>query len=314
MMTIGRSRFVNQDRRVSILGVPLDLGQQRRGVDMGPSAIRAAGLGARLRGLGLEVEDDGDVDVELPETHGMGDQRARYAPAIAETCREVSRNVGNRLRQGWTPLALGGDHSLAMGTIGGAARALRERGESLGLIWFDAHADMNTPETTPSGNVHGMPLAYALGLGRGVLASLVEPDPFVAVRNAVIVGVRDLDPGERELIEKAGLRVITMRQIDERGIRAAVETALGIARNGTAGFHVSLDLDFVDPREAPGVGTPCRGGATYREAHLAMEMIADTRGLVSMDLVEVNPILDTANQTAELAAELALSAMGKRIL
>jgi arginase len=299
MMTIGRSRFVNQDRRVSILGVPLDLGQQRRGVDMGPSAIRAAGLGARLRGLGLEVEDDGDVDVELPETHGMGDERARYAPAIAETCREVSRNVGNRLRQGWTPLALGGDHSLAMGTIGGAARALRER---------------NTPETTPSGNVHGMPLAYALGLGRGVLASLVEPDPFVAVRNAVIVGVRDLDPGERELIEKAGLRVITMRQIDERGIRAAVETALGIARNGTAGFHVSLDLDFVDPREAPGVGTPCRGGATYREAHLAMEMIADTRGLVSMDLVEVNPILDTANQTAELAAELALSAMGKRIL
>ena len=281
---------------------------------MGPSAIRAAGLGARLRRLGVEVDDDGDADVHLPERHGVGDENARYAAAIASTCREMSRNVADRLVRGWTPLVLGGDHSLALGTLGGVSRAMRERGEPVGLIWFDAHADMNTPDTTPSGNVHGMPLAYALGLGNGVLAELVEPEPFVAVRNAVAIGVRDLDPGERKLIEKTGLRVITMRQIDERGIRAAVETALGIARDGTAGFHVSLDMDFVDPREAPGVGTPCRGGATYREAHLAMEMVADSRGMLSMDIVEVNPILDTANHTAELAAELALSALGKKIL
>jgi arginase len=300
-------------KKVSILGVPLDLGQGRRGVDMGPSAIRAAGLGARLRRLGVEVEDDGDVDVELPETRGVEDERARYAPAIARACRETARLIRDRMA-GWTPLTLGGDHSLAMGTLGGASRAMRERGERLGLIWFDAHADMNTPETSPSGNVHGMPLAYSLGLGEGLLASLLEGEPFVAVRNAVLVGVRDLDPGERALIERSGLRAITMRQIDERGIRAAVEEALAIARVGTGGFHVSLDLDFVDPREAPGVGTPVRGGATYREAHLAMEMIADSGGMVSMDIVEVNPILDTANQTAELAAELALSAMGKRIL
>ena len=314
-MTHGRAgvSFMN-GKKISILGVPLDLGQRRRGVDMGPSAIRAAGLGARLRRLGVEVEDDGDVDVELPETRGVEDERARYASAIAGTCREAARLIHSRMAAGWTPLTLGGDHSLAMGTLAGAARAMRERGERLGLIWFDAHADMNTPETSPSGNVHGMPLAYSLGLGQGVLTSLVEQEPFVEVRSSVLVGVRDLDPGERALIERAGLRAITMRQIDERGIRAAVEEALAIARVGTAGFHVSLDLDFVDPREAPGVGTPVRGGATYREAHLAMEMIADSAGMVSMDIVEVNPILDTANQTAELAAELALSAMGKRIL
>ena len=303
-----------QGRKVSILGVPLDLGQGRRGVDMGPSAIRAAGLGARLRGLGVEVEDDGDVDVELPETRGMEDERARYASAIAAACRQAAAVIQKRMAAGWTPLTLGGDHSLAMGTLRGAARAMRARGEKLGLIWFDAHADMNTPETSPSGNIHGMPLAYSLGLGEGVLASLVEPEPFVEVGNTVLVGVRDLDPGERALIERCGLRVITMRRIDERGIRAAVEEALAIVRVGTGGFHVSLDLDFVDPREAPGVGTPVRGGATYREAHLAMEMIADSGGMVSMDMVEVNPILDTANQTAELATELALSAMGKRIL
>ena len=300
-------------KKVSILGVPLDLGQGRRGVDMGPSAIRAAGLGARLRALGVTVEDDGDLNVKLPETHGVEDERARYASAIAETCRDAALVIRKRLAEGWTPLTLGGDHSLAMGALSGAASAIRERGEKLGLIWFDAHADMNTPETSPSGNVHGMPLAYSLGLGTGVLASLA-PEPAVAVRNAVLVGVRDLDAGERDLIERSGLRAITMRQIDERGIRAAVEEALAIARVGTGGFHVSLDLDFVDPREAPGVGTPVRGGATYREAHLAMEMIADSGGMVSMDVVEVNPILDSANQTAELATELALSAMGKRIL
>ncbi|MEZ5363071.1 MAG: arginase [Bryobacterales bacterium] len=301
-------------KRVSILGVPLDLGQRRRGVDMGPSAIRAAELGARLRALGAVVEDDGDMDVDLPETQGVEDERARYAAAIAKTCRETADVVSRRMADGWTPLTLGGDHSLALGTLAGASRAMRQRGERLGLIWLDAHADMNTPETSPSGNVHGMPLAYALGLGEGPLAEAAEPRPLLEARNAVLVGVRDLDAGERKAVERLGLRVITMRRIDEGGIRAAVQEAMRIASDGTGGFHVSLDLDFVDPREAPGVGTPVRGGATYREAHLAMEMIADSGGLRSMDLVEVNPILDTANQTAELAAELALSAMGKRIL
>lgn len=301
-------------RRVSILGVPLDLGQRRRGVDMGPSAIRAAELGAKLRRLGLEVRDEGDVDVELPETRGVGDAQARYAHEIAETCREVGRVTQAALAEGWTPLALGGDHSLALGALGGVAEAMRERGERPGLIWLDAHADMNTAETSPSGNVHGMPLAYALGLGKGALAELAGPRPLVEAKRTVLLGVRNLDPGEREAIERLGVWTITMRRIDERGIRAAAAEAIGIASEETGGFHVSLDLDFVDPREAPGVGTPCRGGVTYREAHLAMEMIADSGRMLSIDLVEVNPILDTANQTAELAVELALSALGKRIL
>ena len=302
-----------QRGKVAVLGVPLDLGQQRRGVDMGPSAIRAAELGAKLRRLGLEVRDDGDLDVELPETHGMGDERARYADQIAETCRKVSQHVAKRIGEHWTPLLLGGDHSLALGSLAGVAQAFGKRGATAGLIWFDAHGDLNTPETSPSGNVHGMPLAYALGLGGGVLSE-VGDRPLLDARNAVVVGARDLDAGERKAVERTGLRVITMRRVDERGIRAAVEEAIEIASEGTDGFHVSLDMDFVDPREAPGVGTPCRGGATYREAHLAMEMIADSGRLVSMDLVEVNPILDARNQTAELAVELALSALGKRIL
>jgi arginase len=301
-------------RRIALLGVPTDLGQSRRGVDMGPSAIRAALLGERLRGLGLEVADDGDIDVEIPETRGPGDERARYAAEIAEVCREVRRVVAARAAAGWTPLVLGGDHSLSLGTLGGAAEALRERGEALGLLWFDAHADMNTPETTPSGNVHGMALAYAMGLGTGPLAALAEPEPFVEPGRAVLVGLRDVDPGEREAIARCGIRAFTMREIDERGIRAVMDEALAIVTAGTAGFHASLDLDFLDPREAPGVGTPVRGGATYREAHLAMEKIADSGRLLSMDVVEANPILDTANRTAELAVELALSAMGKRIL
>lgn len=305
---------MENNKRVSILGVPLDLGQSRRGVDMGPSAIRAAGLGAGLRALGKQVEDDGDIDVDLPERRESGDSRARYASEIAATCRSIADLVARRKAAGWTPLALGGDHSLAIGTLAGVSRHLRSRGESLGLIWFDAHADLNTPETTLSGNVHGMPLAYALGWGTGELADFTPPPPFVAPRNVAVAGARDIDPAERERIRSSPLRMITMREIDEKGIRAAVDAALETALDGTAGFHVSLDMDFLDPGEAPGVGTPRRGGATYREAHLAMELIADSGGLLSMDIVEVNPILDTANQTAELATELALSALGKRIL
>ncbi len=300
-------------RSVSVIGAPLDLGQRRRGVDMGPSAIRAAGLGAKLRGLGLEVRDEGDVAVKLPETQASGDERARFAAEIAETCREIASAVEGCVTRGRTPVVLGGDHSLALGSLAGASQAASRRGQRPGLIWLDAHADMNTPETTPSGNVHGMPLAYALGLGRGALAELVD-EPLVAAENAVLIGARDLDPGERQAIERTGLRVMTMRQLDERGIRASMEEALAIASAGSRPFHLSLDLDFLDPREAPGVGTPCRGGATYREAHLALEMVADSGRMLSLDLAEVNPILDTANQTAELAVELALSALGKRIL
>lgn len=305
---------MKNNERVAILGVPLDLGQRRRGVDMGPSAIRAAGLGAGLRALGKRVEDDGDIDVDLPERRQAGDPRARYATQIAAACRAVADVVAARRAAGWTPLVLGGDHSLAIGTLAGASRSLADRGKSMGLIWFDAHTDLNTPETSPSGNVHGMPLAYALGFGSGELADFTPPPPFIDPRHVAIVGAREIDPGERERIRSAGLQVSTMRRIDERGLRATVQEALKVALDGTAGCHVSLDMDFLDPQEAPGVGTPSRGGATYREAHLAMELIADSGGLLSMDIVEVNPILDTANKTAELAMELALSALGKRIL
>ena len=300
--------------RVSILGAPLDLGQTRRGVDMGPSAIRAAGLGAGLRALGKQVEDDGDIDVALPERREAGNRRVRYAAEIAETCRTIARLVAERKASGWTPVVLGGDHSLAIGTLAGVSRGINSRGDALGLIWLDAHADLNTPETTLSGNVHGMPLAYALGFGKGELADFTPAPPFVAPGKVALVGARELDPSERDLIESAGLHMSTIREIDEQGIGAAVNKALKIAMAGTVGFHVSLDMDFLDPQEAPGVGTPSRGGVTYREAHLAMEMIADSGGLTSMDIVEVNPILDVANTTAELAVELALSAFGKRIL
>lgn len=302
------------ERKTKILGVPLDLGQSRRGVDMGPSAIRAACLAERLAALSVQVEDSGDAAVVIPETRCPGEENARYLAEIAQVCQGVARSVESFLDEGWTPLTLGGDHSIAVGALLGAARSFRKRGERLGLIWFDAHSDLNTPETSPSGNVHGMPLAYALGAGSGALAEILDPCPLAAPRSTALVGVRDVDPGERRTIESLGVRVFTMRAIDESGLRATVEEAIRVASEGTAGFHVSLDMDFVDPREAPGVGTPKRGGVTYREAHLAMELVADSGAMRSMDVVEVNPILDIGNQTAELAVELVLSAFGKSIV
>lgn len=299
---------------IAILGAPLDLGAGRRGVDMGPSAMRAAGLNARLEALGYRVEDLGNVAVEQQESAKVGSASARYLKPIAATCRELAGGVERALRQGRFPLVLGGDHSVAVGTVGGVAAHYRRRGQRPGVIWIDAHTDMNTPETSPSGNVHGMPLACLVGVGPRELTHLRGVAPAVDPRCVVLVGIRDVDLDERPVVRESGVTVFTMRDIDERGMRAVMTDAIAIASRGAVGIHLSLDMDGIDPGEAPGVGTPVRGGISYREAHLAMEMLCDSRLLRSMEVVEVNPILDAANRTAQLAVELALSAMGKRIL
>jgi len=299
---------------ISIIGAPLDLGQGRRGVDMGPSAMRVANLNARLASLGYEIEDLGNVPVEQAEAAPEGHPRAKYLPQIAATCQRLAQQVESALGKASIPLVLGGDHSVAVGTVSGVSHFFRARGEKIGLIWLDAHADMNTPESSPSGNVHGMPLACVVGIGPPELTGLFGYQPKVDPRNAVIVGLRDVDAIEKPHVRESGVRAFTMRDIDERGLRAVMEEAIGVAAKGTAGFHLSLDMDFVDPKDAPGVGTPVRGGATYREAHLAMEMICDSRRMLSMEVVEVNPVIDEVNRTADLAVELVMSGLGKRIL
>jgi arginase len=299
---------------ISIIGAPLDLGQGRRGVDMGPSALRVANLNARVAGLGYEVEDLGNVAVEQAEAAPAGHPQAKYLSQIAAACERLGLAVDGVLERGSVPLVLGGDHSVAVGTVSGVARFFRERRERIGLIWLDAHADMNTPESSPSGNVHGMPLACIVGHGPEELADLFGFRPKVEPGNAVIVGLRDVDQTEKRHVREFGVHAFTMREIDERGMRSVMEEAVGLASNGTAGFHLSLDMDFVDPKDAPGVGTPVRGGVTYREAHLAMEMICDSRRVVSLEAVEVNPVIDESNRTADLAVELILSGLGKRIL
>jgi arginase len=301
-------------RKIKIIGVPLDLGQERRGVDMGPSALRVAGINARIQELGIEVADAGNLEVPIRETHSSGEQRAKYLNQIATTCKEQAQWVLRALRAGYMPLVLGGDHSIGIGTVAGVADFYRRKKKKVGLIWVDAHSDMNTPETSPSGNIHGMPLASCLGYGPRKLTHLLGWSPLLSPRNAVLVGVRDVDLTERPAVKQSDLAVYTMRQIDERGLRAVMQEAIAIADRDTAGFCVSLDMDFVDPAEAPGVGTPVRGGATYREAHLVMEMIADAKRMLSLEIVEINPVIDVANKTANLAVELALSALGKRIL
>lgn len=306
-------------RRIRVLGVPLDLGASRRGVDMGPSAVRVAGLAGRLELLGHAVTDGGNVAVEIAETRDVGSVQARFLREIAETCARTAEAVARTLEEGATPLVLGGDHSVAAGTVSGVAEYYRRKGEKVGVIWLDAHSDINTPGSSLSGNVHGMPLAALLGLGQeGELASLGGIFGYagkVAAENVVLVGVRDIDAAERENLRQAGVTaVFTMREVDERGMRAAMEEAVRVAGSGTAGYHVSLDMDFVDPEDAPGVGTPVRGGATYREAHLAMEIVADDGRMVSFEMVEVNPVIDERNRTADLAVELACSAFGKKIL
>jgi arginase len=301
-------------KKIRILGVPLDLGQARRGVDMGPSAVRVAGLEARLEGLGHIVEDGGNFAVAIPEQKKVGDIHAKYLKEITATCTKHAEMVLKTLEAGKFPLVLGGDHSVAAGTVAGLAEFYRRQQQKIGLIWIDAHADINTPETSPSGNVHGMPLAAIMGLGPAELANICNFSPKVHAENCVLVGVRDIDTCEKENIRKTGIEVYTMRDIDERGMRTVIEEALRVAGRGTAGYHVSLDMDWIDPEDAPGVGTPVRGGASYREAHLAMEIIADHGRMTSFEIVEVNPVIDEHNRTADLAVELALSAFGKKIL
>jgi arginase len=299
---------------IHLIGVPLDLGAGRRGVDMGPSAIRIAGVRERLERLGYKVIDTGDVPVPIPETADPGDPKAHYLPQIAEVATDLADRVTGAMRAGAVPLVLGGDHSLSIGSIAGAARWAAENDLELGLLWFDAHADMNTPDTTPSGNIHGMPLATSLGYGPPELTGIAGFSPKVRWDKTVLIGARDVDRGERALIHEAGIRTFTMREIDEEGIVPVLEEALAIVNEGTAGFLVSWDMDFVDPNFAPGVGTAVKGGVDYREGHLALEIVSDTDGMIAMDLVETNPILDEHNRTGRLGMELILSAFGKTIL
>lgn len=302
-------------KKIRFIGVPLDLGAGRRGVDMGPSAFRVAEIHSRVRALGYEVSDHGDINVFIQETHDPGDPRLKYLKEIRHTCEEVRDEVDRALGEGMMPVVLGGDHSIAMGTIAGVSRHFRKQDERIGLIWFDAHGDMNTPETSPSGNIHGMPLAVALGIGEKSLVSLAgDEGPMVEGARAAVVGLRDVDPAEKENIRESGIGAFTMRDIDERGMRAVMEEAIKRATAGTAGMHVSFDLDGIDPDHAPGVGTASPGGLSYREAHLAMEMLFDTGKVLSAEFVEVNPVLDHRNTTAKLGVELLASLLGKKIL
>ena len=301
-------------RSVTFIGVPLDLGAGRRGVDMGPSAFRVAEVHQRIRELGYLDEDGGDLEVSIPETSDPGNPRLKYLKEIRDTCGRLRDRVIGVLERGSVPVVLGGDHSIAMGSIAGVAAFQRQRKAKLGLVWFDAHADSNTAETTPSGNIHGMPLAVVLGLGAPELVNLAGACPMLDGSRAAVVGLRDVDPAERANVKASGIGAFTMRDVDERGMRGVMEEAIRRAGSGSAGIHVSFDLDVMDPEEAPGVGTPSPGGLSYREAHLAMEMLADTGKVVSVELVEANPILDHGNATARLGVELLASVLGKKIL
>jgi arginase len=300
--------------KIRIIGVPMDLGASRRGVDMGPSALRVAGLQSHLKQLGRQVEDIGNIVVKQPEEQHYGVKNAKYLEEIADTCKGLAEAVEKTMAEGAIPFVLGGDHSIAVGTTAGVAAHFNKASKRVGLIWLDAHGDMNTPESSPSGNVHGMPLASIMGYGPPELIELAGIKPMVEPRNVVLVGVRDLDAKERRLVKESGVRIFTMRDIDERGMQEIMAAALRQAIDDTDGIAISLDMDFVDPADAPGVGTPVRGGVTYREAHLALEMIADSRSMVSFEIVEINPVIDVHNTTAILGVELALSGLGKKIL
>lgn len=302
-------------RAVHIIGVPLDLGGGRRGVDMGPSAFRIAGLGDKLAALGFTVVDKGNIAVPVRETIQPGDPHKKYIAEISRVCAELYDTALASLRDDAFPIVLGGDHSLGAGSVAAAAAFARERSSKpLGLLWVDAHGDMNTPATSPSGNVHGMPLAALLGPEPHELSSIGGFFPTVSPEHTVLIGVRNLDDREKELVRASGVHVFTMKDIDRQGMAAIAERAVALASEGTAGVHVSFDMDVCDPAIAPGVGTPVKGGLDYREAHLAMEILADSGRVLSLDLVEVNPTLDMRNTTAELGTELALSALGLKIL
>ncbi len=281
---------------------------------MGPSAIRIGRLSEKLRAMDIEVEEAGNIAVEVAEQVPFGRKNLKYLREIGAVCVTLAARVRETLEAGKTPLVLGGDHSIAAGSVSGASSYYHRRGKKIGLIWIDAHADMNIPETSPSGNIHGMPLAALLGLGPRELTGIEGFSPKIDPANVVVVGARSIDRDEAKVIAKAGLRVITMKEIDMRGMTAVMEEALGRASAGTEGFHCSFDLDVVDPQAAPGVGTPVPGGITYRESHLAMEMVYDSRTCVSLEFVEVNPVLDVGNATGQLAVGLACSALGMKIL
>jgi len=303
-----------QTRPIHLIGVPIDLGAGRRGVDMGPSALRIAGIAHHVARLGYAVVDRGDLTTPTPETRRPGNDTKKFIREIARICQRLCRAAGQSMAEGALPVVLGGDHSLAAGSVAAAAAHVRITGGTLGLVWVDAHADMNTPASSPSGNVHGMPLAALLGPEPRELAGLGGFSPTVRPEHTVLVGIRNLDQREKQLVRDAGVRVFTMSDIDRTGIAAVADAAIAIAGRGTSGIHVSFDMDVCDPSIAPGVGTAVRGGLNYREAHLLLETVAASGQLTSLDVVEVNPILDTGNTTAVLAVELVLSALGKQIL
>ncbi|MEO7273731.1 MAG: arginase [Vicinamibacterales bacterium] len=297
-----------------IIGVSLDLGGNRRGVDMGPSAFRIAGLADRLSALGFPIVDEGDLVAPIPEVRELGDPTKKYIREIASVCERLYQTSLRVLASGGIPIVLGGDHSLAAGSVSATASYMRRENQPIGLIWVDAHGDMNTPGTSTSGNVHGMPLASLLGPEPAELASIGGFSPKVRPEHTVLIGIRNLDVREKEIVRDSRVKVFTIKDVDRIGIAAVVDEALAIAGHGTAGVHVSFDLDVCDPAIAPGVGTPVKGGLDYREAHLLMEMVADSGLLRALDLVEVNPILDDRNMTAILGVELAASALGQKIL
>jgi arginase len=299
---------------INIIGMPMDLGQGRRGVDMGPSAIRYAGIGTRLKELGYKVIDDGDLTIKTQEEQRVKDAKAKYLPEIARACTVLARKVEKISQKGQFPLVLGGDHSIAIGTIAGLSLNARRRKKKLGIFWIDAHGDFNTPGSSPSGYIHGMPLAICAGLGPRQLVHVGGAFTKVDPKNIAIIGLRDLDKSERENLKKFGVHLYTMEDIDKYGVHKVMKRAFDQVANNVDYLHVSFDLDSVDPIYAPGVGTPVKGGLDYREAHLIMEMLAESKKMTSLELVEVNPILDNRNQSAEFAVELVQSAFGKKIL
>lgn len=306
---------MNSHKKIAFVGVPMDLGGGRRGVDMGPSAIRIAGIEEGVQSLGLEFNDLGNVVVaDPPSRKDPVDSSARFADEITACCADLRDKVRQSLAAGEFPVVVGGDHSIAAGTVAGISSHYHAQGEKIGLIWFDAHGDMNTPESSPSGNIHGMPLACCLGRGLEALATLGDRFPMVDVEHAVLVGVRDLDDRERAEIRDSGIKVFTMRDVDMMGMPRVMQEAIAIASMGTVGYHLSYDVDGTDPSFAPGVGTPVPGGTNWRESHLVMELAAESKGLLGLEVTEVNPILDDRNQTAKNAVELILSGLGKRIL
>ena len=302
------------NKSVSMLGVPLAYGASMAGVDIGPAALRVARLNQRIARLGYSVRDLGDMRLERPQTFPEVDDKLKYVREISNACEQLAKEVEAILEANQLPLVLGGDHSIAIGSFAGVVSHFKKQEKTIGLIWFDAHADMNTPETTPSGNIHGMPLAALLGYGAPELTNVGGFAPKLEPKLCAHVGARDIDPGERELIRKLGIRFFTMREIDERGMSACMDEAIAIASRGTGGYAVTFDVDALDPGDAPGSGTLVRGGLTYREAHLGMEKIAEAGGMRSLEIVEINTALDVNNKTAELGVELILSALGKTIL